>query len=123
LVVLLHESPAISNVAAGVSVELHPNSVRLWRHHWASGDFSLADQAGRGRKPAIPPHDRAIVNAVACETVGQTKSPLSRLSTSDLAERAAAALGRSISPSTVWRILGTDAILAVAQLLESVRIP
>jgi hypothetical protein len=36
--------------------------------------------------------------------------PLSRLSTSDLAERAAVALGRSISPSTVWRILDTDAI-------------
>jgi hypothetical protein len=36
--------------------------------------------------------------------------PLSRLLTSDLAERTAAALGRSISPSTVWRILDADAI-------------
>jgi hypothetical protein len=55
LVLLLHESPAISNVEAGASVELHPNSVRLWRHRWACGDFSLADQAGRGRKPAFSP--------------------------------------------------------------------
>ena len=60
--------------------------------------------------PLFPPRDRAIVKAVACEAVSQTNLPLSRLSTSDLAERAAAALGRSISPSTVWRILDTDAI-------------
>jgi hypothetical protein len=35
---------------------------------------------------------------------------LSRLSSSDLATRAATALGRSISPSTVWRILDADSI-------------
>ena len=63
-----------------------------------------------GASPLFPPRDRAIVKAVACEAVSQTKLPLSRLSTSDLAERAAVALGRSISPSTVWRILDTDAI-------------
>jgi hypothetical protein len=32
------------------------------------------------------------------------------LSTADLAARAATALGRAISPSTIWRILDTDAI-------------
>jgi hypothetical protein len=55
LVLLLPESPATLNVAAGGLVELHPKSVRLWRHRWACGDFSLADQAGRGRKPAFSP--------------------------------------------------------------------
>src|SRR4051812_30589909 len=55
LALLLHESPASSNVAAGAAVELHPNSVRLWRRRWAEGDFSLADQAGRGRKPDFSP--------------------------------------------------------------------
>jgi DDE superfamily endonuclease len=60
--------------------------------------------------PLFPPRERAIVKAIACEAVSQTKLPLSRLSTSDLAERAAVALGRRISPSTVWRILDTDAI-------------
>src|SRR5271157_6161678 len=60
--------------------------------------------------PLFPPRDRAIVKAIACEAVCETKLPLSRLSTSDLAERAAVALGRSISPSTVWRILDADAI-------------
>jgi hypothetical protein len=60
--------------------------------------------------PLFPPRDRAIVKAVACEAVSQTRLPLSRLSTSDLAERASVSLGRPISPSTVWRILDTDAI-------------
>jgi hypothetical protein len=60
--------------------------------------------------PLFPPRERAIVKAVACEAVCRTKLPLSRLSTSDLAEQASAALCRSISPSTVWRILDSDAI-------------
>jgi hypothetical protein len=55
LVLLLHESPDLSNVAAGARVELHANSVHRWRHRWAWGDFSLADQAGRGRKTAFSP--------------------------------------------------------------------
>jgi hypothetical protein len=55
LVLLLHESPVLSNVAAGSAVDLHPNSVRLWRRRWAQGGFSLVDQAGRGRKPVFPP--------------------------------------------------------------------
>jgi transposase len=111
VVLLLHESPDLSNVAARALVELHANSVHRWRHRWARGDFSLADQAGRGRKPAFSPsRDWTIVKAIACEAVCQTKLPLSRLSTSDLAYKASTALGRSISPSTVWRVLDTGAI-------------
>lgn len=63
-----------------------------------------------GASRLFPPRDQAIVKAIACEAVSQTQLPLSRLSTSDLATRAAIALGRSISPSTVWRILDADAI-------------
>ena len=117
LVLVLHESPDLSNVAAGALVQLHVTSVHRWRHRWACGDFSLADQAGRGQ-PAFSPRDRAIVKAIACEAVCQTKLPLSRLSTSDLADQASTALGRSISPSTVWRIPrhGRDQTLAVSVL-------
>ena len=60
--------------------------------------------------PLFPPRDRAIVKAIACEAVSETQLPLSRLSTSDLADKASTALGRSISSSTVWRILDRDAI-------------
>jgi hypothetical protein len=55
LALLLYESPNSSNVAAGAVVEMHANSVRLWRHRWACGDFSLVEQKGRGRKPAFSP--------------------------------------------------------------------
>jgi hypothetical protein len=63
-----------------------------------------------GGSPIFPPHDRAVVKAIACEAVSQTRLPLSRLSTTDLAARASTALGRAISPGTVWRILDADAI-------------
>ena len=55
LVLLLHEKPLVSNVAAGRHVEMHPDSVRDWRRRWAKGDFSLQDKSGRGRKPAFFP--------------------------------------------------------------------
>ena len=55
LVLLLHGDARLSNVAAGAAVELHPNSVRLWRRRWAQGDFSLIDQEGRGRKATFSP--------------------------------------------------------------------
>lgn len=55
LVLLLHENPLVSNVAAGEHVEMHPDSVRDWRRRWAKGDFSLQDKSGRGRKPAFFP--------------------------------------------------------------------
>ena len=65
---------------------------------------------GAGESPIFPPRDQAIVKAIACEAVSQTQLPLSRLSSTDLAARASTALGRAISPSTVWRILDADAI-------------
>jgi hypothetical protein len=55
LVLLLHEYPLLSNVAAGCQVGLHPDSVRDWRRRWAQGQFSLEDQPGRGRKPSFSP--------------------------------------------------------------------
>jgi hypothetical protein len=47
---------------------------------------------------------------VACEAVHQSGLPLSRLSSADIAGQARKALGKAISPSTVWRILAADAI-------------
>lgn len=55
LVLLLHEAPALSNVAAAAQVDLHPNSVRLWRQRWAGGQFTFEDDPGRGRKPTFSP--------------------------------------------------------------------
>jgi hypothetical protein len=58
----------------------------------------------------FPPLDKAIVVSIACDVVAKTGNPLSRQSTSDLAKRAQDELNKSISPSTVWRILDEDAI-------------
>lgn len=55
LVLLLHEHPCLSNVEAGRQVDLHADSVRHWRRRWAGGDFSLADEGGRGTKPRLSP--------------------------------------------------------------------
>jgi DDE superfamily endonuclease len=60
--------------------------------------------------PSFPPLDRAIVTSIACDVVARTGNPLSRQSTTDLAQRAREELDKPISRSTVWRILDEDAI-------------
>src|SRR5262249_253579 len=69
----------------------------------------LAMRPARADPRLFPPLHQALVKAVACEAIHETDLPLSRLSTSDLTQRVCASLGRSISPSTVWRILDADA--------------
>lgn len=54
--------------------------------------------------------DHALVKAVACELIAETKQPLSRQSLADVTVRACTALGKPLSRSTVWRMLATDAI-------------
>jgi len=61
-------------------------------------------------RPIFPPRDHALVKALACERVAQTGEPISRQSLDDLTSRAQAALHKTISRSTVWRILDEDAI-------------
>jgi transposase len=56
LVLLLHESPALSNAAAAGRLGLHLNSIRLWRQRWAEGQFTLEDAPGRGRRRVFSPH-------------------------------------------------------------------
>jgi hypothetical protein len=58
----------------------------------------------------FPPLDHALVKAVACELVAETKQPLSRQSLADVTARGRNVLGKPISRSTVWRMLATDAI-------------
>ena len=66
-------------------------------------------QDGAARR-LFPPLDHALVKAVACELVAETKQPLSRQSLADVTARVRTVLGTPISRSTVWRILDTDAI-------------
>jgi hypothetical protein len=60
--------------------------------------------------PLFPPLDQALIHAMACETIAETKEPLSRQSLADLVRRSRATLGKKISRSTVWRMLHEAAI-------------
>ena len=55
LVLLLHEQPNLRNEDAAEVVGLSPRQVQRWRRRWASGDFSIDDRSGRGRKAAFSP--------------------------------------------------------------------
>ncbi len=58
LALLLHREPGLDNPTAGRRLGKHENWVRYWRRTWATAGFRLADQPGRGRKPAFPPSGR-----------------------------------------------------------------
>jgi DDE superfamily endonuclease len=51
-----------------------------------------------------------LVTAIACETVAETKEPLSRQSLADLTRRVNRTLDKPMSRTTVWRTLAEDAI-------------
>jgi DDE superfamily endonuclease len=55
LVLLLHTQPLLSHVEAASQGGLHPDSVRHWRQRWATGEFCLHDELGRGRPPRFSP--------------------------------------------------------------------
>jgi len=61
-------------------------------------------------RPLFPPLDQALIRAMACEVVAETKEPLSRQSLSDLVRRSQKTLSKKISRSTVWRMLHEAAI-------------
>jgi hypothetical protein len=63
-----------------------------------------------GVNPPFPPLDRALIHAMACEVVAETKEPLSRQSLGDLVRRSQTTLSKKISRSTVWRMLHEAAI-------------
>ena len=60
LVLLLHERPNLRNEDAAEAVGLSPRQVQRWRSRWASGDFAIADQLGRGRKAAFSPNGSSV---------------------------------------------------------------
>ena len=63
-----------------------------------------------GESPLFPPLDQALIQAMACEVIAETKEPLSQQSLADLVRRSQEVLGRKISRSTVWRMLHEAAI-------------
>lgn len=74
------------------------------------GIFPWTTSRDGAARRSFPPLHHALVKAVACELVAETKQPLSRQSLADVTVRVRTVLRTPISRSTVWRILDTDAI-------------
>lgn len=55
LVLLLAETPTISNPDAGRRLGIHENTVRYWRQRWATEGFGLEDHPRSGRPPKFSP--------------------------------------------------------------------
>lgn len=90
---------AFRGVRSGVGANGGPLGTFPW---WTSQDGGVS--------PFFPPLDHALVKAVACERVAETKQPLSRQSLADIAARSRQALDKPLRRSTVWRILATDTL-------------
>jgi hypothetical protein len=118
-----------SNLSNATSLPSCSTRIRAWVTRWQANVWACrAGRSGVGAsvgpweifprpmpqdgaaRPIFPPLDQALVQAVACELVAETKQPLSRQSRADVTARAQTALGQPISRSTVWRMLATDAI-------------
>jgi hypothetical protein len=73
--------------------------------------FLSKTRRGAVASPLFPPLDQALIHAMACERIAETKEPLSRQSLADLVRRSRETLpGKKISRSTVWRMLHEAAI-------------
>jgi len=89
------------------------DTVRKWRHRWSVQPVtaSLGDAKRSGRPPSFTPVQVAAVKALACQPPAARGVPLSRWSCPDLAGQVVAeGIAASVSPCTVRRWLGEDAI-------------
>jgi len=91
---------------------LHVDTVRTWRGRFAAqGIEGLTDRARSGRPPVFAATVRAEVKALACSLPAEHGVPLSRWSSTDLAEEAVTrGITATLSGSTVRRWLAADAI-------------
>ena len=55
LVLVLQQHPSLGNEEASRIVGLSARQVQRWRSRWATGDFSVDDRPGRGRKAIFSP--------------------------------------------------------------------
>src|SRR4029077_14330000 len=104
-----------SSLAWATRTLLRPSAFRLARYNVGAiaGPAALFPSRiclGVGASRLFPPLDQALVHALACEVIAETEEPLSRQSLADLVRRSQTTLGKTISRSTVWRMLHEAAI-------------
>ena len=95
------------NAQIAESLGMHLDTVRTWRGRFAAeGMKGLADRPRSGRPPLFTAAVRAEVKALACSLPAELGLPLSRWSSTDLAQEAVArGITDTLSGSTVRRWL------------------
>jgi transposase len=101
-----------SNTAIAAELGICVDTARRWRRRFAAGRLEgLIDRPRSGRPRRFTAVQAAAITALACTLPAETGIPLSRWSSSELADEAATrGIVESISPSTVRRWLTRAAI-------------
>ena len=110
--IVLAGADGLENVEIAAYVGVDVNTVSKWRKRFfEEGIDGLSDRHRSGRPRTFPPLVIAEIKELACELPATSGVPLSRWSSSELAdELVARQVVTSISSSTVWRVLDRDAI-------------
>ena len=110
--IVLLSADGCANTAIAARLDLDVDVVSRWRKRFSlEGMDGLADRERSGRPRSFPAEVVAQVKAMACEPPEARDVPLSRWSSSELADQAVAeGLVEAVSPSTVRRWLAEDAI-------------
>ncbi|MFI5784056.1 IS630 family transposase [Nocardia sp. NPDC051570] len=110
--IVLDAAHGYSNNTIAVRQGVHLDTVRTWRGRYADhGLDGLKDRPRSGRPPRFTPVQRAEIKALACQLPAETGVPLSRWSSGELAAEAInRGVAKTISASTVRRILAEDAL-------------
>lgn len=110
--IVLAAARGVSNGSIAASLGLHVDTVRKWRRRFVHDGLSGLDDLPRSGRPRVfTPVQVAEVKALACTLPAETGAPLSRFSSADLAAEAISrGVAQTLSPATVRRWLGADAI-------------
>jgi transposase len=110
--IVLDAAGDYTNAAIARRRRVTPDTVRKWRGRFAAeGLAGLIDRKRTGRPPRFTPMQRAQITALACHLPATTGVPLSRWSSTELAEEAVnAGVVESICACTVRRWLRRDAL-------------
>lgn len=109
--VVLAAAAGQANAAIAAELGVCTDTVRKWRRRFAAGRLAgLTDAPRSGRPPSFTAADRAEVIALACALPAESGVPLSRWTGPDLARELAARCQLTVSPSTIGRWLGGDAL-------------
>ena len=110
--IVLYAAEGLGNDEIAARLDTPRQVVSKWRKRFYDERLvGLTDLPRGGRPPSFPPDVVVAIKALACELPAKTDTPLARWQSPDLA-RAAVESGivASISGTTIWRWLSSDAI-------------